>query len=434
MPPQSDNRLASPSTVLTKIRTSHVAVSTNRSSRSLRNSVRQHGVLQPIVLRQATEEGRYVIVMGARRYRAAKRAGLRDIPAFIHAVGSADRYVQMIENIQRDDLNAPEIAAFVADRLEQGDNQSDISRKLGKPRDWVSRYASVQSMPEFLQSKLAGSSIRAVYELYQAWREQPHAIETLCAAQESFTDAHARQLARKVRSEVRGSPADGEGPPGAQAARSPIASASGIATHGERPRDGDRGKAPQLFGRSERAKEHITDDQSASPRSHWLSSGGSTRVSRLTPCRAADRWRRRSGRGSSIDGHNRRDPVRMKPVLDSLLRNAASFGAPAERISHPKDGALAQQPEAERAPHSAVERPEAAGKPRSTYSVPRLPICAHGVRGEQGLGAAAASFPEGLSASIADWVGSDFQQPSSLECRACWFEPTWRGWSGFGLF
>lgn len=189
----------------------------------LAESVRQHGVLQPIVLRQATEGGRYVIVMGARRYRAAKRAGLRDIPAFIPAVGSADRYVQMIENIQRDDLNAPEIAAFIADRLEQGDNQADISRKLGKPRDWVSRYASVQSMPEFLRSKLAGSSIRAVYELYQAWREQPNAVETICAAQESFTDAHARQLARKIRSEVGGSHADGEGAAGSQSAQGSIA-------------------------------------------------------------------------------------------------------------------------------------------------------------------------------------------------------------------
>lgn len=188
----------------------------------LAESVLQHGVLQPIVLRQATEEGRYVIVMGARRYRAAKRAGLRDIPAFIHAAGSADRYVQMIENIQRDDLNAPEIAAFVAERLDQGDNQADISRKLGKPRDWVSRYASVQSMPGFLRSKLSDSSIRAVYELYQAWREQPNAVETICAAQESFTDAHARQLARKIRTEVRRSAADSEGPAGAQPARSQV--------------------------------------------------------------------------------------------------------------------------------------------------------------------------------------------------------------------
>lgn len=188
----------------------------------LAESVLQHGVLQPIVLRQATEEGRYVIVMGARRYRAAKRAGLRDMPAFIHVAGSVDRYVQMIENIQRDDLNAPEIAAFIADRLEQGDNQADISRKLGKPKDWVSRYASVQNMPEFLRSKLAGSSIRAVYELYQAWREQPNAVEALCAAQESFTDAHARQLARKIRTEVHGSAADSEGPAGAQPARGQV--------------------------------------------------------------------------------------------------------------------------------------------------------------------------------------------------------------------
>ncbi|MCJ9729445.1 ParB/RepB/Spo0J family partition protein [Bradyrhizobium sp. PRIMUS42] len=187
----------------------------------LAESVLQHGVLQPIVLRQATDAGRYVIVMGARRYRAAKRAGLRDIPAFVHAAGSADRYVQMIENIQRDDLNAPEIAAFIADRLEQGDNQADISRKLGKPKDWVSRYASVQSMPEFLRSKLAGSSIRAVYELYQAWREQPNPVEAICAAQESFTDAHARQLARKIRTEGRGSYADGEDTPGAQPERRP---------------------------------------------------------------------------------------------------------------------------------------------------------------------------------------------------------------------
>ncbi|WP_338835160.1 ParB/RepB/Spo0J family partition protein [Bradyrhizobium septentrionale] len=189
----------------------------------LAQSVLQHGVLQPIVLRQGTDEGRYVIVMGARRYRAAKRAGLREIPAFIHAAGSADRYVQMIENIQRDDLNAPEIAAFIANRLELGDSQADISRKLGKSRDWVSRYASVQSMPEFLRSKLAGSSIRAVYELYQAWRDQPNAVEALCAAQESFTDAHARQLARKIRSEVGGSHADGEGAAKAQSARGPIA-------------------------------------------------------------------------------------------------------------------------------------------------------------------------------------------------------------------
>jgi hypothetical protein len=118
----------------------------------------------------------------------------------------------------------------------------------------------------------------------------------------------------------------------------------------------------------------------------------------------------------------------MKLVLDSLLRNVAAVSAPAERIFHPKDGALAQQPEAERTPHSAVERPEAAGKPRSTCSVPMLPISTHGVRGVEAPGATAASFLEEFSASIVGWVGSQLQQHPRFECRACWFEPTSRGW------
>ena len=129
------------------------------------------------MLRRSNEVGRYVIVMGARRYRAALRGGLREMPAFVQEVGLPDRYAQMIENIQRDDLRASEIATFIADRLGAGDTQADISRKLGKPRDWVSRYASVQGMPEFLRARLEGSSIRALYELYQAWRTHPDEIE-----------------------------------------------------------------------------------------------------------------------------------------------------------------------------------------------------------------------------------------------------------------
>ena len=120
----------------------------------------------------------------------------------------------------------------------------------------------------------------------------------------------------------------------------------------------------------------------------------------------------------------------MKLALDCLLRKTAALGTPAERISHPKDGALAQQPEAERAPHSAVERPEAAGKPRSTCSVPMLPIRPRGVRGMQALGVTSASFPEEFSASIVVWAGSHLQQMPSFDCRAGWFEPTWRGWIG----
>jgi ParB/RepB/Spo0J family partition protein len=173
-------------------------------------TIREHGVLQPILVRRSNQEDRYVIVMGARRYRAAQRAGLREIPAFLQEGGEPDRYAQMIENIQRDDLRAPEIAAFVAGRLDAGDTQAEISRKLGKPRDWVSRFASVQSMPEFLRSRLEDTSIRALYELYQAWRTHPEDIERLCAMRDSFTDAQARELVREVRAGPSRADAPGE--------------------------------------------------------------------------------------------------------------------------------------------------------------------------------------------------------------------------------
>lgn len=166
----------------------------------LADSIRSVGILQPLVIRHSDVSGRYGIIMGARRYRAARIAGLDAVPVIIRDANAPDRYAQMIENIQRDDLAAVEIAAFVAARLQDGEKQADIGRKLGKPKDWVSRFAAVQKMPTFLQAKLNNSSIRAVYELYQAWRVQPEAVEGVCSRQESFTDSEARRIARELQS------------------------------------------------------------------------------------------------------------------------------------------------------------------------------------------------------------------------------------------
>ncbi|MGJ0532838.1 ParB/RepB/Spo0J family partition protein [Methylocystis sp.] len=165
----------------------------------LADSIRLVGILQPIVVRPGQVSGRYLIMMGARRYRAARLAGLDSVPAIVQEGCASDRYAQIIENIQRDDLATAEIAEFILGRLEAGDKQADIARKLGKPRDWVSRFAAIPKMPAFLQAKLHTSSIRAVYELYQAWRVQPEAIEQVCSRQESFTDAQARRIAHELR-------------------------------------------------------------------------------------------------------------------------------------------------------------------------------------------------------------------------------------------
>lgn len=163
-------------------------------------SIRIEGILQPILVRRSPQAGRFIIVMGARRYRAAKLAELVEAPIFVQDVNKANPYAQMVENIQRDDLKASEIARFITARIEAGEKQTEIARRLGKPRDWVSRYGAVPKMPPFLQEMLATSSIRAVYELYQAWRQDPSAVEQAVVSRDGFTDAEARAFASIVRS------------------------------------------------------------------------------------------------------------------------------------------------------------------------------------------------------------------------------------------
>ena len=167
---------------------------------NLAASIQIDGILQPIVVRRAQHAGRFIIVMGARRYRAAKLAELHEAPIFIQDTDEANPYAQMIENIQRDDLKPSEIARFITARLDAGEKQTEIARRLGKPRDWVSRYGAVPKMPPFLQEILTTSSIRAVYELYQAWRQEPKEVERAVEDRTVFTDAQAREFAATVRS------------------------------------------------------------------------------------------------------------------------------------------------------------------------------------------------------------------------------------------
>lgn len=166
---------------------------------NLAASIRIEGILQPIVVRRSEKVGRFIIVMGARRYRAAKLAELTEVPIFIQVADEANPYAQMVENIQRDDLKASEIARFITARLEAGEKQTEVARRLGKPRDWVSRYGAVPKMPPFLQEMLATSSIRAVYELYQAWRQEPGEVERAVEDGTAFTDGQAREFAATVR-------------------------------------------------------------------------------------------------------------------------------------------------------------------------------------------------------------------------------------------
>ena len=130
-------------------------------------SIRERGVLQPIVIKAANPDGFHVIIAGARRFRASKLAGKDMIPALVrHA--AADSYDQMIENIQREALSHRDIARFIRDQLATGAKKSAIGKSLGKPPAWVSLYVDFFDMDPSIQDGMSEYGTRAAHELHAA--------------------------------------------------------------------------------------------------------------------------------------------------------------------------------------------------------------------------------------------------------------------------
>ncbi len=115
---------------------------------ALAASIKEHGVLQPIVVTK--EEGKYKIVAGERRWRASKIAGLKKIPAIIRTLDSQNRLeLSIIENAQREDLNAIELATAYA-KLKTQFNLSaeDIAAKVGKSEQTIQNTLRLLTLPE----------------------------------------------------------------------------------------------------------------------------------------------------------------------------------------------------------------------------------------------------------------------------------------------
>jgi len=108
----------------------------------LRDSIKEHGVVQPVVVRPAEEEGRYILVLGERRLRASKMAGKETIPALVRRV-SPQQAAEMtvLENVVREDLNPLEQAeAFRVLSKEFQLTQAQIAERVGVSRETVSNY------------------------------------------------------------------------------------------------------------------------------------------------------------------------------------------------------------------------------------------------------------------------------------------------------
>ncbi len=126
----------------------------------LAESIRQLGIVQPITLRQTGSE-KYQIVAGERRWRASRQAGLTTIPAYIRTIDDESvMEMALVENIQREDLNAIEIALAYAHLLEQeGMTQEKVAERVGKSRVAVANYLRLLKLPAQVQMALQKRAI-----------------------------------------------------------------------------------------------------------------------------------------------------------------------------------------------------------------------------------------------------------------------------------
>ena len=111
-------------------------------------SIRQHGVVEPILVRR--EGGRYRILAGERRWRAAQRAGLREVPALVREATDREAFeIALVENLQRADLNAIEEAeAYEVLASDHGLTQEEIATRVGKERSTVANALRLLKLPE----------------------------------------------------------------------------------------------------------------------------------------------------------------------------------------------------------------------------------------------------------------------------------------------
>ena len=131
---------------------------------SLAESIREHGVLQPILVRSTDKGGdRLEIIAGERRWRAAQRAGLHEIPAIVREFSDTEALeIALIENIQRSDLSALEEAdGFQRLIDEYGHTQEDVARAVGKSRSHVANTLRLLILPPKARDYLASGSLTA---------------------------------------------------------------------------------------------------------------------------------------------------------------------------------------------------------------------------------------------------------------------------------
>lgn len=127
----------------------------------LADSIGLRGLLQPIIVRRSPDGDGFQLVAGERRWRAAQRAGLHQIPALVRELDDAATYeIALVENIQRQDLNAIEEASAYRRLIEDfGHNQEALAKLVGKSRSHVANLMRLLDLPDAVQALVSDGSL-----------------------------------------------------------------------------------------------------------------------------------------------------------------------------------------------------------------------------------------------------------------------------------
>ena len=209
----------------------------------LADDIRQRGILQPIVVHPADARGRHRIHFGAKRWRAAQRAGLTEVPVVVRDE-PCDPYAQVAENQKRHGLTPLDLARFIRRQSDAGDSNATIAKRLGMDQTSVAHHLALLDLPPELKEAMQSgrcTSPRTLHELSKLHREAPEQVRTLLDGDGDIT-----------RAALKATRGDSEATPGEQepAQRRPVAAADPHAL---------RTKAELACARLERALDELAN-------------------------------------------------------------------------------------------------------------------------------------------------------------------------------
>ncbi len=175
----------------------------------LADSIKQHGLAQPILVAASIIPGEYEIIAGERRYRASKLAGKKDIKAIVkQAADDKQRFdLALIENLQREDLNAMEEAKAYKRLIDEFNHtHEEVASIIGKDRSVISNSLRLLNLPEDVQNLISEGKLSAGHGRMLAGIEDENQIRTL--VDQIIKEKLSVRAVEKIASEMKGTSAE----------------------------------------------------------------------------------------------------------------------------------------------------------------------------------------------------------------------------------